>query len=115
MKQKDVLLQRKSRKDEMKKKRRRKRFTVGVRYTASREFTIMAYDEKEAVIRAVQKLHLLEPPNTNVISALICKLRGNKVYDTHLDLDELNALDRALESEKLNVAQDKKTVRKKKN
>lgn len=92
MKQKDILKQRKNRKDELKKKNRRKRFDVSIRYTSNRTFTVMADNEKEAVIKAINKLLLIEPINTNIISALARTKRGTKVYDTHLNLNELNDL-----------------------
>ena len=92
MNSKDILENRKQRKDDLKKKKRRKKYEVTVRYVSSRQFEVMAYNEREAVQKAVGNLLLLEPPNTSTVSALVTYEHGSRVYDFHFnnkDLEEL--------------------------
>ena len=93
MKQKDVLKKRKSRKDELKKRKNRKKYEVTVRYVSSRKFTVMAKNEREAVMKAINNLYLLEPINTNTVSAVTRHRHGSNVYDHHFDTRDLGSLE----------------------
>ena len=93
LKSKEILEQRKNRKDAIQKKRRRTKFQVMVRYVSTRRFTIMADNEREAILKAIKNLYALEPVSTSMISALVRSKRGGHVYDYHFDSDELENLD----------------------
>lgn len=90
---KEILENRKQRKDDIKKKKRRKKYEVTVRYVGSRKFGIMASNEREAVQKAINNLLLLEPSNTNTVSAVVHFERGTKVYDFHFNTHDIESLE----------------------
>lgn len=83
MKKKDIFQKRKNRKDEIKKRKRNTKFRVVIRFVATREFEIMAENERDAILDALNKLRLIEPKDAQTISAVISSQYGTKVYDHH--------------------------------
>ena len=83
MKKKDIFQKRKERKDELKKRRKNKKFRVVIRFTATREFDVMAQNDRDAVLDALNKLRLLEPNDAQTISAVVDSEDETKVYDHH--------------------------------